>query len=58
MNQDGLIDVSDQSEIDNDVINVTTGYINTDLTGDNIADLSDASIADNNAFDFVTVNKP
>jgi len=58
VNQDGLIDVSDQSEIDNDVINVTTGYINTDLTGDNIADLSDASIADNNAFDFVTVIKP
>ncbi len=58
MNQDGLKDVSDQSEIDNNLINVTTGYINTDMTGDNIADLSDASIADNNAFDFVTENKP
>ncbi|MBK8980744.1 MAG: hypothetical protein IPM38_00100 [Ignavibacteria bacterium] len=58
VNQDGLIDVSDQSEIDNDVINVTTGYVNTDLTGDSITDLSDASIADNNAFDFVSVIKP
>lgn len=55
---DGLIDVSDQSEIDNDVFNILTGYLNTDLTGDSVVDLSDASIADNNGFNFVGVIKP
>lgn len=55
---DGIIDVSDQSEIDNDVFNILTGYLNTDLTGDSIVDLSDASIADNNGFNFVAAVKP
>ena len=56
--RDGIIDVSDQSEIDNDVSNITTGYVNSDLTGDSFVDLSDASIADNNGFNFVSVIKP
>ncbi len=58
VNQDGLIDVSDQSEIDNDVLKVITGYVITDLTGDELVDLSDASIADNNGFNFTGVIKP
>jgi len=58
VNHDGLIDVSDQSEIDNDVLNVNTGYVNTDLTGDELVDLSDASIADNNGFNFIGTVKP
>ncbi|MBS1516740.1 MAG: hypothetical protein JSS91_01490 [Bacteroidetes bacterium] len=58
VNHDGLVDVSDQSQIDNDVTNVSTGYINTDLTGDMVVDVSDASIADNNGADFISVIKP
>ncbi|MBK8980743.1 MAG: hypothetical protein IPM38_00095 [Ignavibacteria bacterium] len=51
--RDGIIDVSDQSQIENDVFNVTTGYVITDLTGDLIVDLTDASIADNNGLNFI-----
>ncbi|MDQ3019489.1 MAG: hypothetical protein M3R36_02810 [Bacteroidota bacterium] len=53
VNQDGTIDVSDVGLIDNDVLNVTTGYVATDLNGDNVADVSDLSIADNNAYNFI-----
>lgn len=58
VNHDGIIDVSDQSLVDNDVFSLTSGYVNTDLTGDLLVDVTDASITDNNGFNFVTVIKP
>lgn len=58
VNQDGIVDASDVSIIDNDVSNFATGYIVTDLTGDYITDASDALIADNNAANFVSKTTP
>ncbi|MDQ3019124.1 MAG: hypothetical protein M3R36_00920 [Bacteroidota bacterium] len=53
VNQDGTVDLTDLSLIDNDAYNFVSGYFNTDLTGDNYVDLEDLSIADNNAYNFV-----
>lgn len=58
VNQDGSVDLTDNTMIDNDSYNYVSGYANTDLTGDNSVDLTDAAIADNNAFNFVSVIKP
>ena len=57
-NQDGTVDASDLSEIDNDAIYFITGYVETDLTGDGFVDGSDFAIADNNAAGFVSVARP
>ncbi|MFZ1323401.1 MAG: hypothetical protein WAT71_17750 [Ignavibacteria bacterium] len=56
--QDGAIDLSDQTLIDNDSYNFATGYIQTDVNGDSVADLSDAVISDNNGFNFVSKITP
>lgn len=53
VNQDGAVDATDYSQIDNDAFNFVSGYAATDVTGDNTVDASDASIVDNNAFGFV-----
>jgi len=53
VNQDGIVDGTDLSLIDNDAANFVQGYVPTDLNCDGIVDGSDASIADNNAFNFV-----
>lgn len=53
-NQDGAIDLSDLSEIDNDSFNFLSGYVQGDLNGDYTVDLSDAEIADNNANQFIS----
>ncbi|MEO6696159.1 MAG: plastocyanin/azurin family copper-binding protein [Ignavibacteria bacterium] len=58
VNQDGIIDGSDLSFIDNDANNFVSGYVSTDVNGDTIVDGSDASIAENNASNFVTVARP
>ncbi|MEO8209932.1 MAG: hypothetical protein ABI840_05195 [bacterium] len=58
VNQDRVIDISDNSLIDNDAFNFVSGYVSSDLTGDNFVDLADYSIADNNAFNFVSVIRP
>ncbi|MEO6694236.1 MAG: hypothetical protein ABIY50_01755, partial [Ignavibacteria bacterium] len=58
VNQSGDVDATDVSAIDNDAFNFVTGYINTDVTGDNVTDASDYAIADNNAFNFVTKSVP
>jgi len=58
VNQDGIIDATDNASIDNDATNFVTGYVNTDLTGDYVVDASDAAIADNNAYNFVTKITP
>ena len=58
VNQDGAIDGSDLSAIDNDAALFSAGYIVTDLNGDNLADASDLLIADNNAAAFISVMSP
>ena len=57
-NSDGIIDASDNGEIDNDAAEFTTGYAITDITGDGITDASDLAIAGNNAANFVNVISP
>jgi hypothetical protein len=58
VNQDGTVDATDVSAIDNDAQNFVGGYVVTDLTGDNFVDGTDFAIADNNAANFVSVVTP
>ncbi len=52
--QDGTVDGSDASLVDNDAFNFVSGpYDVTDLNWDGIVDASDASLADNNAANFI-----
>ncbi|MFZ1323402.1 MAG: choice-of-anchor Q domain-containing protein [Ignavibacteria bacterium] len=53
VNQDGTVDLSDGSLIDNDAFNFVSGYLPTDLNGDGFIDVADAVFADNNGFNFV-----
>ena len=58
MNQEGNVDLSDVLLIYNDASAFMTGYVSSDVTGDNISDLSDFLIAYNNASEFVSVIRP
>jgi hypothetical protein len=58
VNQDGLVDLSDQIEIDNDNENYVTGFAVTDVNGDGLVDLSDLIPVDNNILNFVTRQVP
>lgn len=58
VNQDGTVDASDLSEIDNDAAGFNSGYVATDLSGDSFVDGTDFLIADNNAGSFVSVVRP
>ena len=51
--KDGLVDGSDLAAVDNDNLNFVTGYVPTDLTGEQIVDGSDLAIVDNNNTAFV-----
>ena len=53
VNQDGTIDISDGSLIDNDAFNFASGYLPADANGDGFVDVADAVFADNNGFNFV-----
>ena len=53
VNQDGIIDGTDNTLIDNDAFNFLSGYLDTDLTGDDFVDATDFAIADNNANSFI-----
>lgn len=53
VNQDGIVDVTDEALIDNNAFNFISGYLSTDLNGDQFIDLADLVIADNNVFNFV-----
>jgi len=53
VNQDGTVDLTDGSLIDNGAANFVTGYVPTDANGDSIVDLADAVFADNNGLNFV-----
>jgi len=59
VNQDGVIDGADLSNIGNDAFIFLTGLrVQTDLDGNNIVDGSDYLIADNNSFNFISVSRP
>ncbi len=58
VNQDGTVDATDVSTIDNDAFNFLDGYVVTDLTGDDFVDGTDFAIADNNAANFVSAITP
>ena len=58
VNQDGTIDGSDFSQVDNEAAVSNTGYVDTDLDGNGIVDGSDFSIVDNNSFNSVSVITP
>ena len=58
INQDGSIDGSDLSLIDNAAFEFVSGYVNQDCNGDEIVDGSDALIASNNAESFITKITP
>lgn len=58
VNQDGLVDISDNQLVDNDTYHFVSGYVKTDLNGDNDVDITDAAIGDNNAFNYVSTVRP
>jgi len=58
VDQNGVVDGTDQALIDNDAFNFVTGYVAADITGDEIVDASDAAIADNNSANFVSAVVP
>ena len=58
INQDGTVDASDLSRVDNDAFNSISGYVSADVNGDNFVDAADQSIVDNNAFNSVSVFTP
>jgi hypothetical protein len=58
VNQDGAVDISDMTPIDNDASNFLIGYLTTDINGDAGIDISDMTIVDNNASSFVSSITP
>lgn len=58
VNQDGEINSSDLTLIYNDVLNYSSGYLSTDITGDNFVDLHDLTISENNKFKSVSKSTP
>lgn len=49
INQDGVVDASDVSIVENDATNSLSGYVISDVTGDKYVDASDISIVVNNS---------
>ena len=58
VNQDGFVDLTDITLINNDANLFLTGYVKTDLTGNNIVDLTDIILSFNNAASFVVKITP
>jgi hypothetical protein len=58
VNQDGLIEATDYSMIENDVLNFAYGYIGSDLTGDLLVEATDYSIVENNLMMFLFTIRP
>lgn len=57
-NQDGLIDGSDMSSVENAANNFLQGYLLQDVNGDGLVDGSDLLLIDNNAMNFIQVIRP
>lgn len=58
VNQDATIDVSDLIKIYNDAFNFVSGYVSTDVTGNNFVDVTDLITAYNNSINFVSIIRP
>lgn len=58
INQDGIVDASDVSDVNNDAFNSVSGYVQTDVTGDDFVDAEDVSITNNNSFRGINVITP
>lgn len=58
VNQDGNIDLTDVVSINNDAGVISSGYLVTDLNGDNITDLTDLLIGFNNSSMFIAKITP
>lgn len=56
--QDGVVDLTDGSIVDNDIFNFGSGYISSDVNNDGVTDISDAAYVDNNAFSFIGLIRP
>lgn len=49
INQDGSVNLTDVVDVSNDASNFTTGYVSTDVTGDNVTNIHDVLLTYNNA---------
>lgn len=58
VNHDGSIDQVDALSVYNDAIAFATGYVDSDVNGNNITDLSDLLIVQSNSINFVAVIAP
>lgn len=58
VNKDGIVDLLDESLVDNHARRITMGYQNTDINGDGVVDVSDLGIVENNALDFIEIVTP
>jgi hypothetical protein len=58
VSQDGGIDTSDMTEVDNDAADYAAGYINSDVNGDGGVDTSDMTIIDNNSANYIGTARP
>jgi uncharacterized protein (TIGR02145 family) len=58
VNQDGAIESSDYSEIENDVLSILFGYHSSDITGDGIVESDDYFLIENNLLRIIFVQRP
>ncbi len=58
INQDGLIDRNDFTDVDNDNSNFASGYLYTDTNGDGFVDGNDFTLIDNNGSMFISISRP
>lgn len=58
VDQDGFVDFTDMTRIDNAGAQYLAGYLPEDLNGDNFSDISDLIIADNSAYQYSMVLSP
>ncbi|MBK9334697.1 MAG: hypothetical protein IPM96_20420 [Ignavibacteria bacterium] len=59
VNQDGVIDlIGDGDLVENAVNNIETGYVSTDLNGDQVVDIADLTIVESNSTNFIIIVKP
>jgi len=56
--QDGVIESSDYSQMENDVYLVSGGYVPADITGDGVVESADYSIMENNVYLVISVARP
>jgi hypothetical protein len=58
VNQDGAIESTDYTMMENDVLSILFGYQVTDITGDGVVESSDYSMMENNVYQIIFVAKP